>query len=442
MDKMNLQDLQLGMVNGSLRKTLWTGTAIVGFFFVGLGGWSAHAPLAGAAIAPAVISPDGERRAVQHLEGGIVKELLVQEGSAVTVGQALVTMDSSASRATRDVLMKDLRSNLAIRARLIAERDSVDTVTFPDEIAEGELSAETTALISSQQALFESRLKAREQKKKILLEQISQYDQVMIGLTAQIDSQTKQLSLVREELVGVAQLVEKGLERKPRLLGLQRAEAEILGSRANNQATLAKTRQSISETRAQIEGIETEHKQDVGQKLAEAEAAISAIREKLGAASFIVDRTTVTSPVSGTVVQLKANTIGGVVKAGDTILEIVPSDEELLVDARISPTDIDEVRPGLGARVVMTSYAQRNMPPLMGRVRQVSADRLMDPRSGQPYYQARIELPVEHVREVAPNVNLKPGMPAEVMVMTGERTLLEYLVEPLMASMRKSFREN
>lgn len=442
MKQKSLQDRHLKFVSTSLRKTLWTGTAIVGFFFLGLGGWSAYAPLAGAAIAPAVISPDGERRAVQHLEGGIVKKLLVHEGSEVKVGQPLVVMDSSASRATRDVLVKDLNSNLAIRSRLIAERDGMESIAFPPELTQGDRTMETETLVASQMTLFDSRRGAREQKKKILVEQISQSEQVIVGLTAQIESQTTQLALVREEIAGVAKLVEKGLERKPRLLALQRSEAEILGSRAANQASLAKTRQSISETRAQIESIDTEHKQEVGQKLAEVEAAISGIREKLGAASHVVDRTIVTSPVSGTVVELKANTIGGVVKAGETILEIVPSEEELLVDARISPTDIDEVHAGLAARVVMTGYAQRNTPNLMGSVRQVSADRLVDPRSGQPYYLARIELPLDYVREVAPNISLKPGMPAEVMVITGERTLLDYLVEPLMASVRKSFREN
>ena len=442
MKKMTLQDLHLAFVSGSLRSTLWTGAIIVGLFFVGLGGWAAQAPLSSAAIAPGLISPDGERRAVQHLEGGIVKELLVHEGSTVEAGQPLLVLDSSASRANRDVLTKDLRSHLTVRARLIGERDDAQWITFPDELIVEDIDADTKTLIASQIALLASRRNARLQKKKILQEQIGQYEQVIIGLTAQIDSQAKQLSLIREEMSGVATLVEKGLERKPRLLALQRTEAELLGGRANNQATLAKTRQAILETQAQIAAIDTDNKQEVGQKLAETEAAVAGIREKLGAAAHVVARTVVTAPVSGTIVQLKANTIGGVVTAGQTFLEIVPRDEELLVDARISPTDIDDVHPDLPAQVIMSGYPQRTMPRLMGKVRQVSADRLVDSRTGQPYYLARIELPADHVQQVAPFVSLKPGMPAEVMVMTGERTLLEYLVEPLLASVRKSFREN
>jgi HlyD family secretion protein/epimerase transport system membrane fusion protein len=377
-------------VDGSLKKTLWVGAAVIAGFFGGLGGWAAMAPLSGAAIAPGVISPDGERRAVQHLEGGIVQELLVHEGSLVEAGQPLVVLDPSASRASRDVLQKELRSTLAIRARLIAERDDVAEVVFPDELTAEDNGDETLSLIDNQMALFHRRRDARLQKKKILREQINQLEQTITGLESQLTFQTRQITLLREEAAGIAPLVEKGLERKPRLLALQRTEADVSGSRAANMGNIAKSRQGISETMAQIEGVDTEYKQEVGNKLAEVEAALSGIREKLRAATHIVRRTTVVSPISGTIVMLKANTIGGVVAPGQTILEIVPRDEELLVDARIQPGDIDEVHADLPARVIMTGYNQRTTPQLIGRVRQVSADRLIDSRTGQAYYLARI----------------------------------------------------
>jgi HlyD family secretion protein/epimerase transport system membrane fusion protein len=429
-------------VDGSLKKTLWVGVAVIAGFFGGLGGWAALAPLSGAAIAPGVISPDGERRAVQHLEGGIVQELLVHEGSAVEAGQPLVVLDPSASRASRDVLQKELRSTLAVRARLIAERDDVAEVAFPDELTAEDTGDETLSLIENQMALFHRRRDARLQKKKILREQINQLEQTITGLESQLTYQTRQITLLREEAAGIAPLVEKGLERKPRLLALQRTEADVSGSRAANMGNIAKSRQGISETMAQIEGVDTEYKQEVGNKMAEVEAALSGIREKLRAATHIVRRTTVVSPISGTIVMLKANTIGGVVAPGQTILEIVPRDEELLVDARIQPGDIDEVHADLPARVIMTGYNQRTTPQLIGRVRQVSADRLLDSRTGQPYYLARIELTADHVRSVASHIIMKPGMPADVMIITSERTLFDYLVEPLRASVRKSFRES
>ena len=429
-------------VDRSLKKTLWVGVAVIVGFFGGLGGWSAMAPLSGAAIAPGVISPDGERRAVQHLEGGIVQELLIHEGSMVEAGQPLIVLDPSASRTSRDVLQKELRSTLAIRARLFAERDDVAEVAFPEELTAEDTGDETLSLIENQSALFQRRREARLQKKKILREQINQLEQTIAGIESQLTFQTRQITLLREEANGIAPLVEKGLERKPRLLALQRTEAEVSGSRAANLAGAAKSRQAISETLAQIEGVDTEYKQEVGNKMAEVEAALSAIREKLRAAANIVRRTTVVSPITGTIVMLKANTIGGVVAPGQTILEIVPRDEELLVDARIQPGDIDEVHADLPARVVMTGYNQRTTPQLMGRVRQVSADRLIDSRTGQPYYLARIELTADHVRDVASHIIMKAGMPAEVMIITSERTLFDYLVEPLRASVRRSFRES
>ena len=429
-------------VDTSLRKTLWIGLAVTAGFFIGLGGWSTMAPLSGAAIAPGVISPDGERRAVQHLEGGIVQELLVHEGSEVEAGQPLVVLDPSASEASREVLHKELRSSLAMRARLVAERDDTDSIAFSDELLGDKISDETLTLMDSQSALFERRRDARLQKKKILREQINQNEQIISGLESQITSQTRQIALVREEAASIAPLVEKGFIAKPRLLALQRTEAELTGSRAGNQASAAKSRQAIGETLAQIDGVDTEFKQEVGTKLAEVEATLSGVREKLRAANYIVRRTTVIAPVSGTIVQLKANTIGGVVAPGQTILEIVPRDEELLVDARIQPGDIEEVHTDLPARVIMTGYNQRTTPPLIGRVRQVSADRLTDSRTGQPYYLARIEIAADNVRNVASHIIMKPGMPAEVMVITSERTLFDYLTEPLRSSMRKSFRES
>jgi HlyD family secretion protein len=428
-------------VDSSLHKTLWAGVVVVATFFGGVGAWTAYAPLSGAAVAPGVVSPDGERRAVQHLEGGIVQELLVHEGSTVEAGQPLIVLDPSASGANRDVLQKELRSNLAIRARLIAERDDLPKIAFPSELTD-KASEETLTLVESQASLFARRREARQQKKKVLREQIAQHEKGIIGLETQLVFQTRQIDLVREEASGIAQLVEKGLERKPRLLALQRSEAEIGSLRAANQANAAKSRLAIAETLAQIEAVDTEHRHEVGAKLAEVEATLSGFRDKLRAAAHVVHRTTVLAPVSGTIVQLKANTIGGVVTAGQTILEIVPRDEELLVDARITPAHINEVHAGLPARVIMTGYNQRTTPPLLGRVRQVSADRLIDSRSGQPYYLARIELAASHVRDVAPHVIMKPGMPAEVMVITSERTLLDYLVEPLRTSIRRSFRES
>lgn len=433
----------VAFIGRSLRRSLWAGAAIGGVFFVGFTGWAAWAPLSGAAVAPAVISPDGSRRTVQHLEGGIVQELFVREGSQVEPGQPLLVLESSAARANRDVLQKELRLAIIKRWRLMAERDSAPELAMPTDERLGDLSdPDVLAFIDSQRRLFVSRRDAREQKKKILDQRKNQLEEEIASLKEQIASQTTQIGLLREEAKGVAPLVAQGYERRPRLLGLQRAEAEILGARSASQGAAAKAAQSIIETTVQIASIDAEHAEDVQTQLVENEGSLAATSDKLRAAKDVVDRSVVLAPLAGTIVQLRVHTLGGIVAAGQAILDIVPSDEELLFDARISPNDIDEVRQDLPARVVLTGYKQRNMPQLEGRVREVSADRIVDAQTGQAYYLARIELPAERVREVAPMVSLKPGMPAEVMVMTGERTLLDYLLDPLLSSFRKTFRES
>jgi HlyD family secretion protein len=426
----------------SMRTTVRLGGVVALLFFGGLGGWAAYAPISGAAIAPGVISPDGERRAVQHLDGGIVQMLLVHEGSDVDAGQPLLILDPSASQASRELLQKELLGNLAIRARLVAERDNADAVAYPDELRAGKPEVEAQGLMDMQSALFLTRSGARNQKKEVLRQQITQHEQAILGFEQQRSFQLRQLALLRDEASDIAPLVAKGLERKPRLLALQRTEAEVSGNLASTVANAAKSRQAIAEASAQIDAVETDYKQEVGGKLAEVEATLAGVREKLRAASDVLGRTVIAAPLAGTVVSLKANTVGGVVVAGQTILEIVPRDEELLVDARVSPNDIDEVRPGLPARVVMTGYSQRTTPPLVGKVRHVSADRFVDDKTNQPYYLVRIELSPEHVRAAGAHVSIKPGMPAEVMVLTAERTMLDYLVEPLVASIRRSFRES
>jgi HlyD family secretion protein len=436
-----LPSLPADAMGESLRRSLVVGAAIGGVFFLGLGGWAALAPLSSAAVAPGVISPEGNRRTIQHLEGGIVRELLVREGTAVEADQPVVVLESSMAQANHDVLIREFRSALANQWRLMAERYKVADFEIPTSDAEAGDDEEMRILFEAQRAVFLSRREAREKRKEVLQQRIGQLDEEMRGLKAQIASQSTQLALIREEAVGVAEMLEKGYERRPRLLALKKSEAEVVGTRAGHQAAVAKAVSAVAEAQAQIDSIESQHMEEVETQLTEVSAKLGSLREKLKAAKDVVTRTVITSPVAGTVVELRARTIGGVVTAGQPILDIVPRDEQLLIDARVSPNDIEEVRPDMPAKVVMTGYKQRNMLRLEGRVREVSADRIVDPRTSQVYYLARIELPAGALREV-PEISLKAGMPAEVMIITGERTLLNYLLDPLSSSFRKSFRES
>lgn len=443
MEKRKIIDLTpADRLQGTLRRTLLIGCTVVGVFFVGFGGWAAWAPLTGAAVAPGFISPEGKRRQVQHLEGGIVERLLVRNGSTVTAGQPLVELDASLARAKYHSVLKEYRSVLSRHARLMAERLEEGEVAFPvDDWGDRDVEV-GRRLFAAEQELFQSRRLARETKRRILRQRIVQLQDEITGIEAQIESQTRNLALIREEAKGIEGLVDKGFERRPRLIGLQREETEILGARAGNKAALARAQSKIGETEIEITSLDSSHREEVETSLSEVQAKLGRLREERRALRDILDRTVITAPVSGIVMKLRIHTEGGVLSAGDTVLDIVPSGEQLLIEARISPKDIDEVHPGLPAKVVLTGYSQRNTPQLHGSVREVSADRMVDEKTGEFYYQARIELPADHVAEVAPQVNLKPGMPADVMVVTGKRTLLDYLIDPVTSSFRSSFNES
>ena len=429
-------------IGRSLRRTLLIGGVVSGAFFFCFGGWAAWAPLSGSAVARGFISPEGNRRVVQHLEGGIVQRLMVKNGKMVTAGEPLVELDSSLARAKYHSVLKEYRANLSRHARLIAERKGDHDITFPGEEWGNDASEIARDMFDAERELFFSRLEAREAQRRILRQRIVQLNDEIAGIEAQIASQTHQFNLIRKERKGIEGLVDRGFERKPRLLALQREESETEGARAANQAALARARSKIGETEIEITSLNSKHREDVEAQHSEVRAKLAKLSEELRASVDVLKRTVIRAPISGIAMKMRVHTEGGVVGAGETILDIVPSDEELLIEVRIMPNDIDEVRAGLPARIVLTGYSVRNTPQLHGSVRSVSADRLVDDKTGEVYYRGLVELPIEHVRQVAPQISLKPGMPADVMIMTGERTLLDYLVEPLTSSFRQSFNES
>jgi len=271
---------------------------------------------------------------------------------------------------------------------------------------------------------------------------VAQLDEEITGLNAQVESQERQLILIDDELQDVQELVDRGLERRARLLGLQRQRAEIEGRLGVNRADIARARQSIGETELQILNVDADHQAAIANELNQVRFERAAIEQDLLRTQDILARTSIVAPLSGIVVELRFTTVGGVVRPGEPILDIVPQEEELLIDARISPIDIEVVYPGMEARVVLTAYSQRRLPWIMGVVRSISADRLVDEVSGQPYFLARIEVSPDDLRELEGRVTLTSGMPAEVYVLTGERTALEYLFEPVVQSFRRAFRES
>lgn len=423
-----------------LRSTVLLGGILVLLFFGGLMGWAAFAPLGSAAIASGTVMVDSNRRTIKHLEGGIVGEILVRDGDSVSVGQTLIRLDDTQAKANEDLLRGRLISALTLRARLEAERDGSGFVYSPDEVISAP-GKDLRDMMDAQMRIFAARRESIEGQSAILEQQTRQFDEEIAGLRSEIASQTRQLQLIDQEIADLSGLVAKGLAQKPRLLALQREQAEIEGRRSQNRAAIARAEQSIGEARLRITELRTGMTSEVVQELREVQAEIYDINERMRAAEDVMRRTDIVSPIDGVVVGLAVHTRGGVIAPGEPLLDIVPRDDRLIVEAKIDPSDIDVVHAGLEAQVRLTSFKQRNLAPLDGRVTKVSADSFADERSGLSYYLARIEI-TSDIAEALGGAELYPGMPAEVMISTGERTALDYFLKPIQSSMNRAMRED
>jgi HlyD family type I secretion membrane fusion protein len=276
----------------------------------------------------------------------------------------------------------------------------------------------------------------------VLNQRIRQLQEENAGLREAIAGQNEQLALIGQEISNVQTLLDQGLARMPRLLELKRARAQVRIDRAQNRAKIARNEQKIGETEIETAKLSEEWRERAATELSEVRSELAEVESRLPKTEDALRRTTVTAPLAGVVVELVFTTVGGVVKPGERILDVVPQNSDLLIDARLKPQDIDDVRPGLAARVMLSAYSQRNMPEIEGQVRTVSADRIVDERTGEAYYLARVEVPPHELNRLNADIKLIPGMPADVMIATGERTFFDYLVSPIIESFDRSFREN
>lgn len=416
------------------------GYLVVAVLGAGLGGWAAIAPLASAALAPGIVSPDGYRKTIQHLEGGIVQAIHVREGDHVAAGHELVTLDKTQARARHKELRERYADLLATEARLLAERDGTENIAFPEELT-GMADVDARRATEGQASLLASRRVSWIGREQILEQRVRQLDEEITGLHEMIAAQDEQLALLEQEIVGARTLHAAGLERLPRLLALRRAKADIDGQKAANRAQIARKGQEIGETRLQILAMGEQETERVDEDLTKVRGALAELRSQLASRQDVLTRTVVRAPISGTVMNVRVTTESGVIAPGEPIMDIVPEDVNLIIDARVKPNDIDNVRPGLEARVMLTGYRQRNLPEIKGILRSVSADSLVEDRSGNAYYLAKVEVDPDDLAQLE-DVRLIPGMPADVMILNGERTFLDYILRPLMESVTRSFRES
>jgi HlyD family type I secretion membrane fusion protein len=336
---------------------------IVGFFGV-FGGWAALAPLDSAAIAPGVVTVTSSRRQIQHLEGGIVTRILAREGDTVTAGDPLVVLSSTQSGAALSVLENRMLVAKARRDRLVAERDGVKAIRFSKELIQDQ-SKDTRDVLDGEQGIFEVRLQNREVERAISQRRGDQLRSLITGIKAQNVALAKQAALIRREHESVAKLVAKGLERQPRALALEREKAEIERDVAGNSAEIARTRLRIDEIALQDSYAQTSFLNGVMDALTEAEREIADLQERGLVAGDVLARTTVVAPVDGIIVDLRLTTIGGVVRPGEIMLDLLPTDDKLIVEARVAPDDIDVVETGLPAQVNITALNQRTTAPYL-----------------------------------------------------------------------------
>ncbi len=424
----------------SIRRHIIAGVVLVAVLAVGLGGWASTAEISGALIAQGSLVVDSNVKKVQHPTGGVVGEVRAHDGDRVKAGDILIRLDETVTRANLAIVTKGLTELYARKARLGAERDGVDTVAVPKELAGNVNNAEVTEALSSERKLFDLRRAARLGQKDQLRQRIKQLQEQIIGLTAQQDAKTKETSFIEKELEGVRDLWAKNLVQLNRLTSLEREAARLQGERGSLVAGTAETKGKIAETELQILQVDQEFTSDVAKELRETDSKIGEYVERKVTAEDQLKRTDIRAPQDGLVFQSTANTVGGVVTAGDPIMLIVPQADLLLVEVKVDPKDIDQVKFGQPVVLRFSAFNQRTTPELNGTVVRIAADTTNDQRTGQSYYLVRISMTSGEIDRLG-TVKLTPGMPVEAFIQTGERTLMSYLVKPLHDQLMRSFRE-
>lgn len=401
--------------------------------------WSSLAPLAKGVVAPGSVVVDSNRKAIQHLEGGIVSEILVRDGDVVAAGQVLLRLDEVTSQAQRDVLYGQYLTALAQEARLTAERDQLAAISFPTELTTRDPAGRKASIRSSEERVFAARRDALAGQLSIYEQRIRQLEEQIQGLRAQAKANDEQVRLIVDEIQGLSQLYEKGYASKTRLLELERRRADLTGQRGSLDSEMAKAAVAIGEARLQIIQLRKSFEEEVVAQLQEVQAQSFDLQDRLTSATDVLTRREVRAPSDGIIVSSRVHTVGGVVPAGQTVMEIVPLNDKLIVEAMVAPLDIDVMAVGLEAEVKFSGLSSRKVPILIGQVMHVSADVTTDER-GNRYYIAKVEVPPEQLNTVK-DIKLIPGMPAEVLIKAGEETLLEYLTKPLTDSFFRAFRE-
>jgi len=426
----------------SIQRYMIVGMVIVGLVTFGIGGWAATSELTGAVIGQGVLVVDSSVKKVQHPTGGVVGELRVREGDKVIAGDILLRLDETQTLANATIVSKSFDELVARQARLEAERDNADQITFPKLLLERtrDPASEAARAIAAERSLFDLRRQARGGQKAQLKERSAQLQEEIKGYLGQAEAKQREVDFVHKELEGVRTLFEKKLVPMNRLTALERDTARLEGERSQLSGMTAQAKGKIAEIELQIIQIDQDLRTEVGKDLIETRSKISELAERKTAAVDQLYRIDIRAPQSGRVHQLTVHTVGGVISPGEQIMLIVPDADALAVEVKIAPRDIDQVYVGQAASMRFAAFDQKTTPEIEGEVSLVSADLTQDQRTGTSYYTARVLLKPEEVARLG-NAKLLPGMPVDVFIKTPGRTALSYLIKPLRDQAERAFKE-
>jgi HlyD family secretion protein len=424
----------------SIRRHMIAGVLVVVFLAGVVGGWASTTNIAGALIADGSIVVDSNVKKVQHPTGGVVGKLNVQDGDHVKSGDILVQLDDTVTRANLAIVTKGLDELAARKARLEAERDGTSSITFPPDLLARASDPSVANALTNERKLFELRRSARSGQKAQLKQRIAQLRDEIVGLTAQLEAKARETTLINKELDGVRDLYQKNLVPINRVTALERDAARLEGERGQLLASVAQAKGKVSETELQIIQIDQDLSSEVAKDMREVDAKTGEFVERKVTAEDQLKRINIRAPQNGIVLESKVHTVGGVITAGETIMQIVPESDKLEVEAKVNPRDIDQVQVGQLAVLRFSAFNLRTTPEINGTVTRVSADTTSDQRTGQSYYVIRIAMAKHEIAKLG-NDKLIPGMPVEAFVQTGERTVLSYLTKPLRDQFMRTFRE-
>lgn len=417
----------------------FTGFAIMFLFFGMAGGWATLAPLDSAAVAPGVIKVAGDRKLIQHLEGGIIAELHAANGDIVKAGKVLIQLDNTPAKARLDLIQNRIATRESLAARLRAERDGKVDIEFDPALLANPAKAAKDA-VASQRDVFAAKHDNLKDEREILSQRRHQTEEEITGLEGLIVTEDKQIEALEGETKDLESLIKRGLVTRERNLMLRRQQREIEGERATNVAAIARAKSAMAEIDMQILNLGTVRLNEAVEELSKVEAELFDLRQEERSAKDVLARTNVVAPVDGIVMDLKVHTAGGVVKPGETLMTVVPLGQQLVVEAMVRPEDVETIAPGQLARVSFPAFARYSLPPLDGVVEVVSADRMTEERSGAPYFAATVVIDKSELAKLEGR-KLMPGMSSETMIRTGARTVLSYLAEPIAQNFRRAMRE-